>query len=53
MWVWLCVKGFTDAVDLVNAHEFGNGVSCFMKSAPSCGQALPLGRVRMVNMLVG
>ena len=25
------VKDFTQAIDLVNAHEFGNGVSCFTR----------------------
>jgi len=25
------VKDFTEAVDLINAHEFGNGVACYTR----------------------
>ncbi|WP_233835776.1 CoA-acylating methylmalonate-semialdehyde dehydrogenase [Paraburkholderia sp. ZP32-5] len=42
------VKDFTEAVELINAHEFGNGVACFTKDghvAREFGRRIEVGMV--------
>ena len=42
------MKDFTEAVDLVNAHEFGNGVACYTRDghvAREFGRRIEVGMV--------
>ncbi len=46
------VKTFADAVELVNAHEFGNGVSCFTRDGHVAREFSRLIQVGMVGINV-